>query len=300
MLQYKWENLTAGEFDEAIEKSGGLCILPMGCMERHGEHLGSGCDSIQARTIANAAAEKEYAVVFPATMWLGDVMGVHALSGDDLEAPYKKRGYIAPSPRLLFDVLEELCEEIHRNGFRKILILNGHGGNTGLLNFFVRSQCYEKKDYATMWTNTYPSDLAIFEKLYNEVQRRPEDFPPLSDKEMETLEYYASTGLGGGHGDRRETLISLVSDADIVRPDKYDACPNQSTGKADYLQQIGVVHGQNWSVNFPHALSGFSSEGCTQNLGNALLTYCSERLAHTYKVLKEDEKCVMMSQRKPF
>lgn len=51
-------------------------------MEGHGDFLGSDDDSIQARTVAEATAEKEYAVVFPVTMWLGTVMGAHALATD--------------------------------------------------------------------------------------------------------------------------------------------------------------------------------------------------------------------------
>ena len=75
MISNKWEELTPLEFDEAIEKSGGLCVLPMGCIERHGDHIAVGCDSFQASLIANEAASREYAVVFPTGMWVGNVMG---------------------------------------------------------------------------------------------------------------------------------------------------------------------------------------------------------------------------------
>ena len=44
----KWEYLREEEFDGAIEKSGGLCVLPIGCVEKHGQHLPVGCDSIMA------------------------------------------------------------------------------------------------------------------------------------------------------------------------------------------------------------------------------------------------------------
>ena len=300
MLQYNWEKLTSSEFDEAIEKSKGLCIIPLGCMERHGEHIAVGCDTIQAKTFANAVAEKEYAVVFPETMWLGDVMGAHALTGEMLETPYKKRGFIAPSLRLMLDILTELCEEIHRNGFRKILILNCHGGNTAMLNSFIRAFCYEKKDCAVMWMSAYPPDEYVFGKLYNEMLKRPEDFPKLNDDEMALVKRFGETGIGGGHGDIRETAICMSKNPESVRMDRCNDCPNQSVHKADYLAEVGVFHGQSWGANFPHALSGYSSEGCTQAIGEALLTYCTERLVKAVKVLKDDEKCVMMSQRKPF
>ena len=297
MLQYKWENLTAGEFDEAIEKSGGLCIMPMGCLERHGDHLAVGCDSVKAHFVANAAAEKEYAVVFPTGFWVGDVYGIHALSGDELDSPYKKRGYVAPSPRLLFDVMTELCLEIHRNGFRKILILNSHGGNTAFLNNFVRAMCFEKRDLAVMWTN---SQNAQPDMVYDAILKDPDGYPKLTDEEMATLKHFAETGTGGGHGDIRETALCMGGDPGLVRPDKFEACPGQSLHKADYLTDLGVFHGQAWGTNFPFALGGYPSTGCTENMGKAFIEFAARRVANIYKVLKEDEKCVMMSQRKAF
>ena len=156
MLDYRWEKLTSCEFDEAIEKSKGLCIFPIGCLERHADHLAVGCDSIQAELIAEKAAEKEYAVVFPTAYWLGNVMGAHNLKGDTLDTPFKKRGYIALSPELLLNTMEELCREIFRNGFRKILILNSHGGNDSFLNFLLSSLRYKGvEEGAVMWTSAY-------------------------------------------------------------------------------------------------------------------------------------------------
>ena len=58
----KWEYLREEEFDAAIEKSGGLCVIPIGCLEKHGQHMPVGTDVIQATEIAKIAAEEEYAV----------------------------------------------------------------------------------------------------------------------------------------------------------------------------------------------------------------------------------------------
>ena len=297
MLQYKWENLTAGEFDESIEKSGGLCVMPMGCMERHGEHLAVGCDSLKAHFIADAAAEKEYAVVFPTGLWVGDVFGIHALSGQELEHPYKKRGYIAPSPELLYKVMKELCFEIHRNGFRKILVLNSHGGNSAFLNNFIRAMSYDKHDFAVMWTN---AQNAQPDKVYEAILKDPDGYPALTDEEMATLKHFAETGTGGGHGDIRETALCMGGNPELVRPDKYEACPGQSTHKADYLTELEVFHGQSWATNFPFALGGYPSTGCTENIGKAFIEFAARRVARIYKGLKEDENCVKMAKRESF
>jgi len=60
-----WENLREEEFDNAIKESKGLCILPVGCLEKHGQHLPVGTDVIHITEIAKRAAEIETAMVFP-------------------------------------------------------------------------------------------------------------------------------------------------------------------------------------------------------------------------------------------
>ena len=56
-----WENLRSDEFKEAVEKSNGVCIIPIGCVEAHGIHLPLGCDTLKAREFCVRAAEIELA-----------------------------------------------------------------------------------------------------------------------------------------------------------------------------------------------------------------------------------------------
>lgn len=291
----KWEELTAPEFNDAIEKSKGLCIMPLGCLERHGEHLVVGCDSLKANYISNLAAEMEYAVVFPTGLWVGDVFGGHALSADEAAAT-NKRGYIALKPETLLNIMTELCDEIHRNGFRKILIINSHGGNVPFLDFFVRAQTYEKKGYATMWTwaNRPVNNI---DYVYEQALARRDEFN-LSDEEMAVLARFNETGYGGGHGDLREVALNMAENPAYTRPELFDSQSGRSTHRADYLTKMGIHFGPAWGVNFPNAYDGYPSTGCTQNIGKVFATLAAERLAGIFKVLKEDEFCVELSQRK--
>ena len=68
-----WERLREEEFDDAIEKSGGLCVIHMGCLEKHGEHEPTGCDLYIARTVLEEVAKSEDFVIFPTPHWVGDV-----------------------------------------------------------------------------------------------------------------------------------------------------------------------------------------------------------------------------------
>jgi len=292
----KWENLTSLEFDEAIEKSSGLCVLPFGCLETHGEHIVTGCDSLKASAMVEKAAEMEDVVVFPTGMWVGDMFGSHS-SDAARTAEKHKRGNIAISPKLLLNIMTELCEEIHRNGFRKILIVNSHGGNVAFLDFFIRAQGYEKHDYATMWTwaNRPVNNI---DYVWEQVNARPQDFPKLSEEEMATLKRFLETGYGGGHADFRETVLCMGASPDYVRPDKYDSLSGLSTHVADHYGQMGVNVGGAWGANFPNAYNGYPPFGATENIGKVYIQLAAERLAKVFKMLKEDEFCVKLAQKK--
>ena len=140
-----WENLREEEFDSAIEKSGGLCIIPIGCLEKHGQHLPVGMDSLVAKDIALRATEIENAMVFDLGPWVGEVSTFHCY---DKPEEQNMRGCIGIKQDLLLRIFEAICDEIARNGFDKILFLNNHGGNVVILKHFMRCQSYTKKPYA--------------------------------------------------------------------------------------------------------------------------------------------------------
>src|SRR5437899_11152400 len=114
-LPVKWEELTAGDFVKALEKSQGTCVLPFGILEKHGPHLPLGTDLINVRYAAVHGAEQEYAVVYPEYYF-----------GQIFEAKHEP-GTVAYSARLQLDLLQETADEMARNGCRKIVIVNGHG-----------------------------------------------------------------------------------------------------------------------------------------------------------------------------
>ena len=72
-----WEALREEEFEEAIEKSGGLCVIPMGCLEKHGQHLPVGTDVYIAESVVEEAAKLEDVMILHAGPWLGEVSTFH-------------------------------------------------------------------------------------------------------------------------------------------------------------------------------------------------------------------------------
>src|SRR5258708_6425446 len=80
-LSVRWEELTAEDFRSAIQKSQGTCLLPFGILEKHGPHLPLGTDLLNVRHAALAAAQQEFAVVYP-EYYFGQIFEArHALSG---------------------------------------------------------------------------------------------------------------------------------------------------------------------------------------------------------------------------
>jgi len=134
-LSVKWEELTAEDFRQAIQQSKGTCLLPFGILEKHGPHLPLGTDLLNVRYAALHAAEQEFAVVFPEYYF-----------GQIFEAKHEP-GTVAYSVELQLKLLQETTDEMARNGCKKIVIVNGHGGNEHLLPYFAQAQMANPKDY---------------------------------------------------------------------------------------------------------------------------------------------------------
>ena len=156
-LPSRWDELTASDWPAALAKSDSTCILPIGILEKHGQHVPMGADLIYVREWAARVTAKEYATVFPDYFY-----------GQIHEAMHQPGTFALPS-RLVWDLLDATCEEIARNGFTKILIINGHGGNPNLLRYFVQSQLERRRKYVVYFYDP-PFDSAFNEKV-NKVRK---------------------------------------------------------------------------------------------------------------------------------
>src|SRR6201984_2385379 len=134
-LSTKWEELTGPDFIKAIQQAQGVCVLPFGILEKHGPHLPLGTDLINVRYAVEHATQQEYAVIFPAYYF-----------GQIAEAR-QQPGTVSYSMHMQLDLLQETTDEMARNGCKKVVIVNGHGGNEHLLPYFAQSQLYKPHDY---------------------------------------------------------------------------------------------------------------------------------------------------------
>jgi creatinine amidohydrolase len=122
-MEVEWRNLRA---DQLRERTKAMVILPIAALEQHGPHLPVEVDSRLAETIAlrtarKVAARGEDALVLP-VVWTG--ISEHHMSFG---------GTITLDLAAFGAVIEGICRSLIRHGFRRIVLLNAHGGNENAL-----------------------------------------------------------------------------------------------------------------------------------------------------------------------
>lgn len=110
------QDMNWGLVEERV-KNDDRCVLPIGSVEQHA-YLSLATDVILAERISVQAAEPTGVPVFPCLPY-GMASGFAAYPGT---VSLKMRTYIA--------VIEDILDSLYQSGFRRILIVNGHGGNT--------------------------------------------------------------------------------------------------------------------------------------------------------------------------
>jgi creatinine amidohydrolase len=123
-----WKLLTAADL-RAQAEAGAIVVLPVASMEQHGPHLPVGVDTILSEAVCQAAAEAvagDPAVVVAPTLWCGMAEHHMAFGGTFT--------FDIPTYR---SVLHCLLKSIARGGFKRVLIVNGHGGNIAALSAFL-------------------------------------------------------------------------------------------------------------------------------------------------------------------
>ena len=264
-----WEYLREEEFKEAIQESKGLCVVPVGCMEKHGQHLPIGTDSILATEIVRRAAEREPVVVFP-TMHFGEKTGAGEFAGT-----------VIFSNELRFRILEELCDEIHRNGFKKILLFNGHGGNQAMISQFARSTLYRPKGYL-VYDYAPGSDFPTPNKLLSG------NYGKLTAEDREILKSYVDEKKRYGHACFIETGWIYATHPELVRLDKMDAESGKSTHRFDEFTKHKINSPFAWMADYPNSYAGDSHEGMNERIAGAMLEYSVVKAAEVFRFLKNE------------
>jgi creatinine amidohydrolase len=122
-LKVRFWELTGQEADGADFS---IMLLPVGAVERHGDHLPLGTDAMTALYVAERVAEKVRGLLLP-PVWYGSCMAMRG-----------HRGTFDVSQDVLATYVTEILREAWRNGARLVVVVNGHGGNTQALHYAAR------------------------------------------------------------------------------------------------------------------------------------------------------------------
>ncbi|NLD88516.1 MAG: creatininase family protein [Clostridiales bacterium] len=271
----RWEWLHQEDFDKAIEISKGVCVMPMGCCEMHGEHLPVGQDYLTAEYVAREASKLEPVCLFP-TFRFGDVQGLRMWKGS-----------VILSVELEQALLTELCSEIARNGFKKIILLNGHGGNIPLLGNFVRSTMKEKKDYVVVARNEYCWGVS---ELVQELDAGA-DFPLLTKEDKEYVRDFVYNKKTWGHAGIEETSVMCKIAPELVNFDRMHVRDGLSRHKSDYLAEVGFgLTTRFWLKDYPDSYAGHHPEKANARIGETILRRRIETQAEACRRLKQDDR----------
>ncbi|MFO0914078.1 MAG: creatininase family protein [Pirellulales bacterium] len=131
-------------------------VIPIAALEQHGRHMPVFTDSLLLGEIIRRVQHLPVAqqVLFTPLQWLGN-------SHHHLEMP----GTMSAEPRVYLDLLHGMVENFLTHGFRRIALINGHGGNTTPSEqtvFELRQKHRSQHDLLltalTYWNSADPSD----------------------------------------------------------------------------------------------------------------------------------------------
>jgi creatinine amidohydrolase len=255
-LHSRWDELTASDWPKALEKSAQTCILPIGILEKHGPHVPIGSDLIQVREWSARATKKEYAVVFPDYFY-----------GQINEAKQQYGTFALPS-RVVWDLLEATCDEIGRNGFKKIIIVNGHGGNPELIRYFIQTRLEKRRNYAVFFF--VPGSDSVYQKKLADLHK--------------------SDPAGDQHAGERETSSVLYLRPDLV---KMDSANNESGASQKRWNIPNVYTAIWWYANFPNHYAGEGAKA-TPELGQLINEHVIDLLVTALKAVKADKTTLLL------
>ncbi len=238
------EEMTRDEARQAFDEEA-MVVLPTGSTEQHGPHLPLFVDSFTVTHVARTAAERaaaEVPVVVAPTMHYGVSHHHMAFAGT-----------MSLTSSIYVEAVKELVRCLYRHGARRVVLLNGHGGNEHPNGTVAQALVNEEGldlalGHASYWTI---ASKALVEAGANDVAPR---FP--------------------GHAGGFETALMLALRPDLVQLDK------RRTPAADL---INAVHATEHGVYPRSGGTSDDASGASEAAGRRLLDATIEATA-TYLV----------------
>ena len=242
----QWENLTSLDFQAAVQTCQGVGLIPIGVIEAHGPHLPLGADAIAAHFIASRAAEQEQCIVFP--------FYPYGINHESAHLP----GAVVIKRDVVFALLENICDEMSRQGLTKIILFSGHGGNRYILPLFVQTLVEKDKPYVVYYASIHTE----------------------TDDVLETLET--------GHACESETSTLLHIHESLVKMDQVPPKTFTNLKRNQPLSDVGAYSPMDWYAMYPHMYVGDASKA-TAEKGKILVQRRVTGLVKLIQRVKQDK-----------
>ena len=235
--EIRLENLTRREFREALDSGHfSLAIVATGSIEQHLEHLTFPQDIANSTYIAEQVAGELYPDAVVAVPMSIGISEHHMLFAGTMTA--KPGSWLA----VLFDAVESLV----RHGIKKVLILNGHGGNVEPVKSVIQQwQLHLTKSYGSPLSSADLDGITSHDRYVETLLERSD-----AGVDLRFLNYWDAipeswvedvldTGTFPGHAQEFETSLAMYADPERVRPDAI--AHNQDRGPAAATAEKGRI-----------------------------------------------------------
>lgn len=243
MTDFQWSNLRSPELTTLAEQDP-IVIIPVASTEQHGPHLPVQVDALLVNEVALRAARIVRAhtpIVVAPTVWFGlaehhmDFGGTLTVEFDTFRA-----------------VIRNLVHSMQRHGFRRILLLNGHGGNMNAMDVIVTELALDR-------------DLKIAAATYFDLPEAVAAFPAVLEDQS-----------GGLHAGELETSMVLALRPDLVDKDEMRALEGSVTS---WLQPSGIYRPVSFLERTETGVNGHTRNS-TAEKGEKLLEIAAISLAN--------------------
>jgi len=240
-------DLTWQEVDE-LKKRTDKVLIPIGSLEQHGPHLPLSTDTIIAFEVAKRVAEKLEVALAPPISF--------GFSIEHMDFS----GTVSLEPLTLTYILKNLCSSLAKHGFKKIFIINGHGGNRATIESAI--QLIKSELNISLYSFTL---LSIVQKAFNKIRESPKG-------EL-------------GHADEVETSLMLA-----ICPEKVKM--NECVDESPKLKAHLTFEASKKEVTFAWRTKEISESGvigapskASEEKGRLMLNYLVDKIANIVKDL---------------
>jgi creatinine amidohydrolase len=238
-----WETLTWPQIQAMRDGGMDFCILPVGATEQHGPHLPVNTDSVLATACCMYASAKTSVPMLPTIDY-----------GCSLGHTDRWPGTISLDPEALMATVRQIAGFLIRTGFKRLLIVNSHWGNTSSLRCAIDGIRFEN---AGRFQIGLKNSFEFTRSIWNQFIDDGEDF----------------------HANRAETALMMFLDPASVQVEKIEDDPDRTPGKV--FTYVVPQTSRNGLTGYPSRATAADGRKLFIEMGEALAAFVTAARTET-------------------